>query len=210
MKKRKFSYVAGIDEAGRGPLAGPVAVGVLLVSVERLSEVRKIFKSLRVKNGYPFRDSKQLSEKERMSIYVLLKQLRNARVLNFTVSLVGASVIDKKGIVASIKLGMKRALKRVGCSPTQTKVYLDGSLRAPQNFSIQETIIKGDQRKLEIALASICAKVERDRYMTNQSKNFPDYGFSRNKGYGTQEHRKAIQKKGKCVLHRESYLGNFE
>jgi ribonuclease HII len=202
----KITHIIGVDEAGRGPLAGPVAVGAFIILDMKSTTIRNVRNKLQVDNGYPFRDSKQLSESEREDIYKILQKLRKEGIVDFKVAKVAASVIDRQGIIPAIRLGISRALAKLNFDPKKVKVFLDGSLKAPEKFSHQETLIRGDQRKLQIALASICAKVERDRYMTRQDNHFPRYGFKQHKGYGTKGHHKALKKYGKCVLHRVSYL----
>ncbi|HMA77948.1 MAG TPA: ribonuclease HII [Candidatus Paceibacterota bacterium] len=205
-------YIIGIDEVGRGPLAGPVGVGVACVSVgfdwQQLPDVT---------------DSKQLSEAGRENIFTLAKQLQQAGELRYEVSLVSAAVIDRIGIVPAIKLAMDRTLRRlernqpdstVNCTigPETVTVKLDGGLRAPKRFVQQETFIKGDALVPEIGLASIVAKVTRDRYMTRlaQRAAYESYGFASHKGYGTKAHREAIAKKGVSDQHRISYCGNIK
>lgn len=201
----------GIDEAGRGPLAGPVAVGVALV--------REDFDWDLIPG---VNDSKQLKEKDREAIFLLAKQLKKEGRLDYAVSMVSAKVIDKKGIVYTVDLAMGRAIKRIednlrSRGPTSTSRYekivvkLDGGLKAPEKFIYQETIIKGDSKEKVIGLASIMAKVTRDRYMTRRAKlaAYQPYNFAQHKGYGTKKHREAILKYGLSDLHRASYCKNL-
>lgn len=197
----KSKYIIGIDEAGRGPLAGPVAVGVACVPTgfdwTQLQEVN---------------DSKQLTEKKREEIYAAAKRLEKAGELKLSVSMVSASVIDKKGIVPSVTVAMKRALKRLAVSPKGTVVKLDGGLKAPEEYRTQETIVKGDSKEKVIGLASIAAKVTRDRYMQRiaQKDEFVLYDFATHKGYGTKKHREAIVQNGFSTEHRLSYCKNIK
>jgi len=199
-----MKYIIGIDEAGRGPLAGPVSVGVAMVPV-----------------GFDWsvipgvNDSKKLTEKKREEIFEIAKRLKKEGKLKYEVSLVSAKQIDTKGIVPSVTTGMHRALKRVVGEPAHYEVYevkLDGGLRAPQEFVYQETIIKGDAKEKVIGLASIMAKVTRDKYMVRISTQpkFAPYTFAQHKGYGTKVHRKAIAENGLSTEHRTSYCKNIE
>ena len=182
-------YIVGIDEAGRGPLAGPVAVGVCAV----LSTF-----DFTILDG--IRDSKTLSEKQREEWYTRLVQAS----LTHSVALVGARIIDRDGIQRAIRLGLSRALRRVAVSYDST-VLLDGGLRAPERYKEQTTIIKGDSSEPLIAAAAILAKVTRDRYMLRQHLKYPQYGFDQHKGYGTAQHRAAIEQHGLTPLHRATF-----
>ena len=191
-------YIVGIDEAGRGPLAGPVAVGVVKVD-SRFN--KKFWRGIR--------DSKKLSEKVREEWFRLAKLEREAGRLDYAVSLVSEKVIDQKGIVYAINLGLKKCLTKLKLDPKQTKVFLDGSLKAPVEFAYQETIIKGDTKVPLISLASILAKVTRDRFVVRLAKKFPGYGLEVHKGYGTKEHLKRLRTLGPSPCHRQSFLGNL-
>lgn len=188
-------FLVGIDEAGRGPLAGPVSVGVVIVPV---TFNFNLFRGLK--------DSKQLSEDQREIWFNKLKELKKQSLLDYSVALVGSQIIDEKGIVHAVKVGMRRCLKRINAFPPYTHIALDGSLYAPEEFISQETIIKGDARVPIIALASVAAKVTRDRRMVRLSKEFPEYLFDIHKGYGTKKHIKAIRSVGPCELHRKSFI----
>ncbi|MAZ56563.1 ribonuclease HII [bacterium] len=191
--------VVGIDEVGRGPLAGPVAVGVVVVP-----------------EGFDWSllpgvtDSKQLTAEKREEIYKAARRLKAAGQLDYAVSMVSASVIDKKGIVTAINLAMSRSLKKLTVGDS-CLLKLDGGLKAPANFQDQKTIIKGDAKVKEIGLASIVAKVERDRYMVRKSAPpiYAPYKWHENKGYGTKVHRKAIRKQGLTELHRVTFCRNI-
>jgi len=194
----KYKYIIGIDEAGRGPLAGPVCVGAVCLG-----------KNFNKKLLRGVKDSKKLSEKKREGWFLKVKSFSDGKDFAFAVSLVSSKIIDKKGIVFAIKLAIKRCLKKVGVNPKETRVLLDGSLKAPKEFINQKTIIKGDEKERVISLASVCAKVSRDRYMVKISKIFPKYGFHIHKGYGTKKHRELIKKHGASLLHRKSFLKSF-
>jgi ribonuclease HII len=193
-----MSWIVGIDEAGRGPLAGPVAVGAVKIPA---GFNKNFFKGIK--------DSKQLSETEREEWFELAKQAKRLGELEYAVSLVSEKVIDKHGIAYAIRLGIKRCLKKLDVDPNESQIFLDGALKAPGEFVHQLTIIKGDEKVPAISLASIMAKVTRDRKMVSASKKFPEYEFETHKGYGTLVHRRAILKYGLTELHRKSFLKNI-
>ena len=199
--KQRMNYVVGIDEAGRGPLAGPVAVGAVSILNPTTPGLRRasknFFKSIK--------DSKKLSPGDRELWFALALEARKEGVLDFAVSLVSEKVIDRKGLSYAIKLGIKRSLVTLGV-PEDSQVYLDGGIKAPEKFTHQLTVIKGDEKIPIISLASIVAKVIRDRKMVRLSKKFPEFNFDIHKGYGTSLHRKAIQKYGSTEAHRQSFL----
>lgn len=197
-KKTTFSYIVGIDEAGRGPLAGPVAVGLVCIPHDF---DRKLFKKAK--------DSKMLSERVREEIFVETKDLHKKGLLTYAVSMVHAEMIDQKGITHAIRLSIKRCLKKCNVDPHETLVLLDGSLKAPKEFVHQKTIIKGDQKEKVIGLASIMAKVTRDRWMKKAAREYPEYGFEIHKGYGTKKHREYIHTYGPSSIHRMSYLSRM-
>lgn len=196
MKRRE--YIIGIDEAGRGPLAGPVSVG-----------------AVRVPDTFDFtlldgvRDSKQLSAKARDRWYEKLVQMQQEEFLRFSVSFASAETIDNKGIVAAIKGALSQCLKNLDADPEVSEILLDGSLFAPREYVHQKTIIRGDSTEPLISLASIAAKVERDRKMEKFSKIYPAYNFHVHKGYGTLRHRQMIQANGLCALHRTTFCKNL-
>ncbi len=194
-------YVVGIDEAGRGPLAGPVAVGAAVVPSDFDWE----------KHLPGVTDSKKISEKKREEIYRAALKLKASALLDFRVGLSSAKNIDDFGIVPSIKMAIAGCLKKLELNPTKVSVKLDGGLKAPEEYIHQETIIKGDSTEKVIGLASILAKVTRDRYMVRKSslKIFAPYDFSTHKGYGTKKHCEAIAKNGLSSEHRKSYCKNI-
>lgn len=195
---QKKKFLVGIDEAGRGPLAGPVAVGAVL-----------LFPHFNTKNLIGIKDSKQLSAQKRESWFEKASLFKKEGLIDFAVSFSSEKMIDKKGIVHAIHISLKRSLKKVCVNPYETYIYLDGGLMAPRAYPFQKTIIRGDEILSIIALASIVAKVERDRKMEQYAEQFPEYGFEQHKGYGTTEHYKAIRKHGPCLLHRKSFLKNL-
>ncbi len=191
--------IVGIDEAGRGPLAGPVAVGA--VKVYKLDKFKKLVRGVR--------DSKKLSAEAREGWYKLAIEARQRGELDFHVALVSERVIDKQGISPAIRLGIKRCLTKLAVE-SGDQIFLDGSLRAPAEFKHQQTIVKGDEKIAVISLASICAKVTRDRKMVSLAKKFPKYGFEVHKGYGTRAHYTALRKYGLTEAHRRSFLNKFD
>jgi ribonuclease HII len=187
------TYTVGIDEAGRGPFAGPVAVGTV-----------KIIKNKKVKVLEYARDSKQISEKEREEVFDMLVKSKKAGEIDFAFAFSSSSVIDKKGIVYAIQNALNRNLKKLKISK-HDQIFLDGSLKAPASYKKQKTIIKGDSKVRVIGLASIVAKVQRDRYMKKISGKYPEYSFHIHKGYGTVLHRQMIKKYGLTKEHRKSF-----
>lgn len=196
MKKKK--YIVGVDEAGRGPLAGPVSVGVAVVPFN--------FDWTLIPG---VNDSKKLTEKKREIIFLHAQKLKKTGKLNYHVSLVSASHIDRYGISHAIRKGIEDGLKKLALNPETARILLDGSLKAPEIFVDQQTIIKGDAKEKIIGLASIMAKVTRDRYMVREAKNYPNYDFEIHKGYGTKKHCDALERHGVSSLHRTSFCRKY-
>ena len=188
-------FMLGVDEAGRGPLAGPVAVGV--VAVPEGFDVIKEFVGVA--------DSKKLSEKKREKIFEMLESRVASGDARFVVEFEDALAIDQKGIAVVIREAVSRGVNTLAPDAALVKIQLDGALRAPSEYS-QETIINGDELIPLISLASIAAKVTRDRLMKEFSIQYPQYGFEKHKGYGTRAHYEALQKYGLCVIHRKSFI----
>ena len=216
--KGKYTYIVGIDEAGRGPLAGPVAVGAFVVTRTVLVTLPKLFKGAR--------DSKKMTAGKREEIFAKIKEAtrrgkamacfagttaRRARRgnINYCVVMQSAKVIDTKGLSWVIKDSIKKCLHKLKVDPKKTLVLLDGGIKAPAEFVYQKTIIKGDDKELVISLASIAAKVTRDKHMMLMTKKYPRYGFEKHKGYGTVIHRNAIRKHGASEIHRKTFLRNI-
>ena len=197
--EKKIRYIAGVDEAGRGPLAGPVAVGVALVPVDFDWDLIP-----------GVGDSKKVSAENREAIFRHAKTLKKQGVLNFAVVLVQASTIDRIGITHAVQKGIEGCLKKLQPDPRSTKILLDGLLHAPHVFIHQETIIKGDAKEKVIGLASICAKVTRDAHMVRVAGNYPQYLFDVHKGYGTKKHIEAIRAHGLSPIHRRSFTKRFQ
>lgn len=193
-----MQWVLGVDEAGRGPLAGPVAVGV--VAVAEGYDILAAFPGIN--------DSKKLSEKKREALYVRLQEEQRAGNVRAVVTLVSAKTIDTKGIAPAVRHGVAKGIEKLLSEKGEGKVWLDGSLAAPEGYE-QETVIGGDGKIPAIMLASVAAKVTRDRYMQKLDTDFPQYGFAVHKGYGTKAHRECIKELGPCEVHRMSFLGNI-
>nr|WP_020675376.1 ribonuclease HII [Geopsychrobacter electrodiphilus] len=185
-RDKGFCGVAGIDEAGRGPLAGPVvAAAVILPEHFVLAGLD---------------DSKKLSEKKREELFPLIRM----QVQAYGIGLATSGEIDQLNILQATLLAMRRALKRI-----QSQVdylLIDGITALPVNLP-QQTLIKGDSRSLSIAAASVLAKVARDRLMVELDRQYPGYGFARHKGYGTLVHRQAIAENGPAAPHRLTFAG---
>jgi ribonuclease HII len=198
-----MKFIVGIDEVGRGPLAGPVTVGVVVCE-------EKKYKLLKNNKKLPplGKDSKKLKEKDREKYVKVLEELKKQKVINFSVVHVSNTIIDTKGISYAIKKGIKDGFKNLKIKQRNTEVLLDGGLKAPEGFK-QKTIIKGDEKEKIIAWASILAKVSRDELMLKIGKKYPEYGLQIHKGYGTAKHRKAIQKHGVSKVHRLSFCKNI-
>lgn len=196
---KKQKYIVGVDEVGRGSIAGPVAVGALVFYTEK---AERYF--------YGIRDSKKLKPKEREEWYHKICKAREEGFLEFSVSFSAHSQIDKNGIMSAINQALERSLKKLFLEPKKVSVLLDGGLSAPAIYLHQKTIIKGDEKKRIIAAASIVAKVLRDKKMVQFSKAYPLYGFERHKGYGTELHLDAIRNHGISGIHRQSFLRKIE
>ncbi len=194
----KPTYIIGIDEVGRGPIAGPVAVGSCVFLTPRAA---KLFRGVK--------ESKQLTEEKREAWYSKILKAKEDGHVDFCVTFQSHKVIDTKGLVYAIRTALDTSLYALQLSPSESLVLLDGGLRAPADFVYQKTIIKGDEKKVIIALASICAKVERDRMMRKAAKKYPGYKFEDHKGYGTRGHYSMLLKKGITPLHRRSFLKKF-
>ncbi len=181
-----FQVVAGVDEAGRGPLSGPVvAAAVVLPPSYKNDEIR---------------DSKQLSPQKREKLYETI----NSDALSVGLGVVESSVIDSINILQATLLAMEEAVTNLSLAVDY--LLIDGINNI--NISIsQQTIRKGDSLSISIASASIIAKVSRDKIMEMYHRQFPQYNFLKNKGYGTLEHREAIRKYGCCKIHRRSFKG---
>jgi len=178
--------IAGVDEAGRGCLAGPVVAGAVI-----LDENRPI---------HGLRDSKALSEKRRNELFEQIHE----KALAYSVGMTAAEEIDRINILRAALLAMEKAVLSLGRKPDF--LLIDGNSKTSLPIR-QEAIIKGDSKCASIAAASIVAKVTRDRIMTEIETEYPGYGFSRHKGYPTKEHLGALRNLGPCPIHRKSFKG---
>lgn len=188
-------YIVGIDEVGRGPLAGPVSVGIVVV--EQNFDFSTLGK---------FTDSKKMTERAREGVYERASKAQAHCALRFGVYSEPAEIIDAKGIVFALNSCITRGLRELIEKSEEALVCLDGSLKAPSEYTYK-SIIRGDSLVPAISLASVVAKVERDRYMAGEAHTtYPLYGFDRHKGYGTALHQKAIQTHGLTPLHRRTFI----
>ncbi len=188
-KKFNCKLIAGVDEAGRGPLAGPVVCACVIMPMES----EKIIEGVN--------DSKKLSAKKREELFDKIVDI----AISYSIVEIDEKKIDEINILQATKLGMKRAVENLKVMPDLVlvdAVKIDVALP-------QENIIKGDALSYNIAAASILAKVHRDRMMENFDMKYPEYGFAKHKGYGTKAHIEALKKYGKCEIHRETFIKKF-
>jgi len=193
MEKKYFNLgyklVGGVDEAGRGPLAGPVVAACVVIDENFL-----IDEDLQTIN-----DSKKLSAKKREKLFSLIKE----KALAVEIGVIDNRVIDKVNILQASFLAMKKAIDNLPVSPDY--ILLDGGFKIPKLDKPQSAIIKGDSSVFAIAAASIIAKVSRDYLMQEIDKKYPQYNFAKHKGYGTKLHLEKIKEHGPCPLHRFSF-----
>ena len=200
-------YLIGVDEVGRGPVAGPVAVGVVAYEISQENFLKEELKEAK--------DSKKMTEKKREEVFKKIEKLKKEKKIFAKVSFVSAKNIDKIGIVPAIQkaldLSIKNILEEIEVQKDFSNLILklDGGLKFNQKIKNQKTIIKGDQKEFVISLASIVAKVLRDRKMIQLSKKYPEYFLEKNKGYGTKQHLEAVKKYGLSEIHRKSFLKKF-
>ena len=196
-----MNYIVGIDEAGRGPLAGPVALGVCRFQSGLLKQkVKRAEKSI-----CKLKDSKKLSPKQREFWFAQIKQWQKEGLCIYVVVYGTAKQVDTTGLSKVIARAVTRGLVSVHAKHSD-QVLLDGGLKAPMQFKNQKIIIKGDEKESIISLASIVAKVSRDALITCLARKYPNYGFDIHKGYGTKAHYKAIAKYGISPIHRKTFL----
>lgn len=189
--ERKYDncrYICGIDEVGRGPLAGPVVAAAVILPKDV--------------DIYYLNDSKQLSEKKREALYDEIMEHAIAVGIGFA----DEKCIDEINILQADYEAMRIALSKLSVKPD---VLLNDAVTIPGVDILQESIIKGDAKSVSIAAASIVAKVTRDRFMVEMDKVYPAYDFAHNKGYGSAKHIEALKKYGPCEIHRRSFIGNF-
>ncbi|MCK4805944.1 MAG: ribonuclease HII [Candidatus Pacebacteria bacterium] len=198
--KKGYKIIAGLDESGRGPLAGPVTATAVIINPKfqiKNQTFKKILKDTR--------DSKKLSEKQREKIFKLIQK---RPYIKFAHSSICSKTIDKINIENATKKAMKNCLNKIllKYNPKNILILIDGNRILDKNLKIsQKAIVKGDDKIFSIALASIIAKVTRDKKMRKLSLQYPKYYFHQHKGYGTKLHRKLIKKYGPCKIHRQSY-----
>ena len=184
----RYGYVCGIDEAGRGPLAGPVVAGAVILPED--CEILWL------------NDSKQLSEKKREALYDEIME----KALAVSVGMASPARIDEINILQATYEAMREAIAGLKIRP---QVLLNDAVKIPQVEISQVPIIKGDAKSLSIAAASVIAKVTRDRLMKDYDKLMPEYGFAKHKGYGSAAHMEAIRKFGSSPIHRQSFIKNI-
>lgn len=203
--KKGYKYVACLDEAGRGCLAAPVVAAAVILKnpkSKRSPSGRQGGGRVGVQN-LKIKDSKKLTPKRREELYkILTNPPAGGLQIEWGIARVSEKVIDKINILEATKLAMKRAVEKLSKKPNF--LILDGNFRI--NSSIpQKSIIKADEKVFSCAIASILAKVSRDRMMERYHQNYPQYGFDRHKGYPTKLHRKMLKKYGPCKIHRRSF-----
>ena len=184
VKSKGFKFVCGVDEAGRGPLAGPVCAAAVILNeeIEGLN------------------DSKKLSEKKREALFDEIKE----KSVSFSIAFASVEEIEECNILNATYLAMNRAIE--GLNVKADFALIDGN-RVPTGITVPcETVVKGDAKSCSVAAASILAKVTRDRLMLEEDKKYPEYNFKKHKGYGTKEHTDAILKYGLSPIHRPSFL----
>lgn len=187
-KYSDYEFIAGIDEVGRGPLAGPVVTcAVILPKDERILYVN---------------DSKKLSEKKREELYDIIME----KAIAVGIGIKGPDVIDDINILQATYSAMRMAIENLSVKPT---LLLNDAVTIPEVDIKQVPIIKGDAKSMSIAAASIVAKVTRDRMMVEYDKLYQGYGFADNKGYGSPKHIEALKSMGPCPIHRSSFIKNF-
>ena len=185
----KIQYICGIDEAGRGPLAGPVVVGAVIMPRESFIE--------------GVNDSKKVSEKKREKLYEIITQ----EAIAYSVGIVDHNKIDEINILNATKLGLKIAIENLKIRPDL--ILVDALNNMDTSGIPYKSIIKGDAKIYSISCASIIAKVTRDRIMREWDNIYPEYGFEKHKGYGTAAHISVIKEKGPCIIHRRTFIKNF-
>lgn len=184
-KYGEYQYICGIDEVGRGPLAGPVCAGAVILP----KDVDILY----------INDSKQLSAAKREELYDIIKE----KAIAVKTAYSSPEVIDDINILQATYRAMREAINELDVKPD---ILLNDAVNIPEVNIKQVPIIKGDAKSISIAAASIIAKVERDRLMVMYDELYPEYGFAKNKGYGSKEHIEALRKYGPCPIHRRSFI----
>ncbi len=186
LKKQGFSYVAGVDEVGRGALAGPVVAASVIMNSTAEVLINRV------------KDSKKLAPQQRETLFPLIHQ----HALAIGIGMIESYEIDEINILKATLKAMKSAVEKL--DPAPQIVLVDGKIALSVSIP-QRVIVKGDDRVFSIGAASIIAKVTRDRLMAELASRYPLYGFDKNKGYGTSNHLKALSQYGPCELHRKSF-----
>lgn len=184
----EYEYIAGIDEVGRGPLAGPVVTCAVILPKD--CDILYL------------NDSKKVSEKKREALYDEIME----KAVSVGIGIMSEKVIDDVNILQATYKAMREAINNLSVKPD---ILLNDAVTIPEVDIKQVPIIKGDAKSASIAAASIVAKVTRDRMMVELDKEYPGYGFAKHKGYGTKEHITAIKTIGPCDIHRRSFIKNF-
>ena len=189
LKDKGYNLIAGVDEAGRGPLAGPVCAAAVILpdncEIEGLN------------------DSKKLSEKKREALFDVIKQ----EAISYSIELVDNNVIDNINILNATMLCMKRAVENLETTPDF--VIIDGN-KTPDALPVEsECVVKGDAKSMSIAAASVLAKVTRDRLMLELVEKYPQYEFNKHKGYGTKLHCEKLLEYGPCEIHRKTFIAKI-
>lgn len=182
------NYICGVDEAGRGPLAGPVCAAAVILPEDCVIE--------------GLNDSKKLSEKKREALYDIIIE----KAISYSIAFGTLEEIEEYNILEATYIAMNRAIDGLDIKPDYA--LIDGN-RVPKGIKVPcDTVVKGDSKSFSIAAASILAKVTRDRLLLQYDELYPEYNFKKHKGYGTKEHYEAINKYGVCKIHRLSFLKN--
>ncbi len=189
LHKKGFEYICGIDEAGRGPLAGPVVVASVIMPKD--SKIEGV------------NDSKKVSEKKREILFETIKE----EAIAYAIGIVDQTVIDEINILEATKKGLTDALKELKVKPDY--IVVDALTKIDTLGIPYMSVIKGDAKCYSISCASILAKVTRDRIMREWDEIYPAYNFKKHKGYGTKEHIEAIKKNGPCPIHRKTFITHF-
>ena len=189
-KDKGYSFVCGVDEAGRGPLAGPVCAAAVILPQDLAIE--------------GLNDSKKISEKKRDALFPIIKE----KAIAYSIAFASVSEIEEHNILNATFIAMNRAIE--GLSTKADFALIDGN-RVPKGITIDcETVVKGDAKSASVAAASFLAKVTRDKLLLEYDEKYPEYNFAKHKGYGTKEHIDLIKKYGPCEIHRPSFLKNIK
>ncbi|MEE1153991.1 MAG: ribonuclease HII [Acutalibacteraceae bacterium] len=188
LAQQGYSSICGVDEAGRGPLAGPVCAAAVILKPNDIIE--------------GVNDSKKLTEKKREALFDIIKE----KAISYSIAFATVEEIEEINILNATMLAMKRAVE--GLDVPSDYAIIDGNKTPNLNIPC-ESIVKGDAKSMSIAAASILAKVSRDRLLLEYAKQYPEYGFEKHKGYGTKVHTQAIREFGPCPVHRMSFLGKI-